>query len=70
MNDRRPSVILACAAALAVAALAPREAAAEDPKAQAILKAVDTAVAAGPFAATWPSLERYQAPAWYRAHAA
>ncbi len=48
VNDRRPSVILACAAALAVAALASPEAAAEDPKAQAILKTVDTAVAAGP----------------------
>jgi hypothetical protein len=41
-------------------------AAAADPKAQAILKVVDKAVATGPFAATWPSLERYAAPAWYR----
>jgi len=44
----------------------PRPLAAEDPKAQAILKTVDTAVAAGPFAAAWPSLERYEVPAWYR----
>ena len=66
MNDRHLAVVLACAAALAAAALAPRKAAAEDPKAQAILKTVDTAVAAGPFAAAWPSLERYEVPAWYR----
>ncbi len=39
---------------------------AEHPKAQAILKTVDKAVAAGPFAAAWPSLERFEIPAWYR----
>jgi len=51
VNDRRTSVILACAAALGAATLASPGAAAEDPRAQAILKTVDAAVAAGPFEA-------------------
>jgi alpha-L-fucosidase len=66
VNDQRGAVVFACAAAFAVATLAPRPATAEDAKAQAILKAVDTTVAVGPFAAAWPSLERYEVPAWYR----
>jgi alpha-L-fucosidase len=69
VSGQNRAVAIACAAGLAVATLAPRPGAAggpEDAKAQAILKTVDVAVAAGPFAAAWPSLERYEVPAWYR----
>jgi alpha-L-fucosidase len=66
MNGRHGAVVLAWAAAFAAATLAVQPAAAENAKARAILKTVDTAVAAGPFAAAWPSLERHEAPAWYR----
>jgi hypothetical protein len=45
---------------------APPAAGAEDPRVQAILKAVDATVAAGPFVAEWRSLEGFEVPAWYR----
>jgi alpha-L-fucosidase len=54
---------LAAGAALAAALAVP--AAAEDPKAQAILKAVDEGVAAGPFQPAWSSLQKFEAPLWY-----
>jgi alpha-L-fucosidase len=36
------------------------------PGTPAILSAVDSTVAKGPFAAAWPSLERFEVPAWYQ----
>ncbi len=69
VNGRSRGGRIAWAAALAVATLAARPAVPEDrqdAKAQAILKSVDAGVAAGPFEAAWPSLERYEVPDWYR----
>jgi len=38
---------------------------AADPKVASALREVDAMVARGPFAASWSSLEKFQAPAWY-----
>lgn len=36
-----------------------------DPKVATALRQIDAVVARGPFAASWSSLEKFQAPAWY-----
>ncbi|HVR69946.1 MAG TPA: alpha-L-fucosidase, partial [Vicinamibacteria bacterium] len=38
---------------------------AEDPKVAEAVRTVDAVAARGPFAARWPSLERFQTPEWY-----
>jgi alpha-L-fucosidase len=63
MGSRRhgPGAIL-----LASLLLVEGPAAAGDAKTEAILRAVDETVARGPFSASWPSLEGFQVPGWYR----
>jgi alpha-L-fucosidase len=60
-THRGPSVLL-----LGSLLLGSGRAAADDSKAEAVLRTVDATVARGPFSAAWPSLERFQVPAWYR----
>ncbi len=61
-TDRRVKALL-LAGALALAA---HLAEAGDSKAGAMIKTVDEVAARGPFSPSWPSLERFEVPAWYQ----